>query len=252
MIKFFRKIRYAFMGKNKTGKYLKYAIGEIVLVVIGILIALQINNWNENQKYSREENTMLKNLHENLKQAKGQSMSYIKKEKELRSLLILALGINKNRSKKDTISFSNFDFKNIVWDFESGVPVINTYSDIKSTGKLSIIKNREIRESFNGLELAINELNELVSDRLTVQQMRIDEIAVSEINYIPLLENRHESIDVKNELSNNYKSILSNPKTRNLLGIKLELTLDVLKNRKDLEIEIDKLMALIETELDKY
>lgn len=179
-------------------------------------------------------------------------MSYIKREKELRSLLILALGINKNRSKNDTISFSNFDFKNIVWDFESGVPVINTYSDIKSTGKLSIIKNREIRESFYGLELAINELNELVSDRLTVQQMRIDEIAVSEINYIPLLENRHESIDVKNELSNNYKSILSNPKTRNLLGIKLELTLDVLKNRKDLEIEIDKLMALIETELEKY
>jgi hypothetical protein len=51
MIKFFRKIRYDLMEKNppagragKTGRYLKYAIGEIVLVVIGILIALQINN----------------------------------------------------------------------------------------------------------------------------------------------------------------------------------------------------------------
>ncbi len=50
MIKFFRKIRYDLMEKNKTGKYLKYAIGEIVLVVIGILIALQINNANENRK----------------------------------------------------------------------------------------------------------------------------------------------------------------------------------------------------------
>ena len=50
MIKFFRKIRYDLMEKNKTGKYLKYAIGEIVLVVIGILIALQINNWNEQRK----------------------------------------------------------------------------------------------------------------------------------------------------------------------------------------------------------
>ena len=49
MIKFFRKIRYDLMEKNKTGKYLKYAIGEILLVVIGILIALQINNWNEIQ-----------------------------------------------------------------------------------------------------------------------------------------------------------------------------------------------------------
>ena len=50
MIKFFRKIRYDLMEKNKTGKYLKYAFGEIILVVIGILIALQINNWNEKQK----------------------------------------------------------------------------------------------------------------------------------------------------------------------------------------------------------
>ena len=47
MIKFFRKIRYDLMEKNKTGKYLKYAIGEIILVVIGILIALSINNWNQ-------------------------------------------------------------------------------------------------------------------------------------------------------------------------------------------------------------
>ncbi len=39
------------MEKNKTGKYLKYTIGEIVLVVIGILIALGINNWNENRNY---------------------------------------------------------------------------------------------------------------------------------------------------------------------------------------------------------
>ena len=46
MIKFFRKIRYDLIEKNKTGKYLKYAVGEIVLVVIGILIALSINNSN--------------------------------------------------------------------------------------------------------------------------------------------------------------------------------------------------------------
>jgi hypothetical protein len=50
MIKFFQKTRYDLMEKNKTGKYFKYAIGEIILVVIGILIALQINNANENRK----------------------------------------------------------------------------------------------------------------------------------------------------------------------------------------------------------
>ena len=48
--------------ENKTGKYFKYAIGEILLVVIGILFALQINQWNENRK----ENNALKTLTENL------------------------------------------------------------------------------------------------------------------------------------------------------------------------------------------
>ncbi|EDM43352.1 beta-lactamase [unidentified eubacterium SCB49] len=50
MIKFFRKIRQNLISDGKTGKYLKYAIGEIILVVIGIVFALQINNWNENRK----------------------------------------------------------------------------------------------------------------------------------------------------------------------------------------------------------
>lgn len=47
MIKFFRNIRQNLLAEGKIGKYLKYASGEIILVVIGILIALQINNWNE-------------------------------------------------------------------------------------------------------------------------------------------------------------------------------------------------------------
>ncbi|WP_157473012.1 DUF6090 family protein [Eudoraea adriatica] len=59
MIKFFRRIRYDLMEKNKTGKYFKYAIGEILLVVIGILIALSINNWNEKVKNMRIENNYL-------------------------------------------------------------------------------------------------------------------------------------------------------------------------------------------------
>ncbi|MFY0602863.1 MAG: hypothetical protein JXQ93_02865 [Flavobacteriaceae bacterium] len=67
MIKFFRKIRYKLMSENRTGKYLKYAIGEIILVVIGILIALQINNWNETNKLKAEEQDILKSLVEEIK-----------------------------------------------------------------------------------------------------------------------------------------------------------------------------------------
>ena len=62
MIKFFRNIRQTLIMENKTTKYFKYAIGEIVLVVIGILIALQINNWNETRKNRTFEVKMLKEI----------------------------------------------------------------------------------------------------------------------------------------------------------------------------------------------
>ena len=66
MIKFFRRIRQQLLTENKFSKYLLYAIGEIVLVVIGILIALQINNWNEIQKSKALELNILKDLHNTL------------------------------------------------------------------------------------------------------------------------------------------------------------------------------------------
>tara|TARA_R110000764_G_scaffold240046_1_gene341787 strand:+ start:69386 stop:69697 length:312 start_codon:yes stop_codon:yes gene_type:complete len=66
MIKFFRNIRKSLLNAGKTGKYLKYALGEIVLVVIGILIALQINNWNEDRKNARMEIQVLREISENL------------------------------------------------------------------------------------------------------------------------------------------------------------------------------------------
>lgn len=70
MIRFFSKSRYKLAAENKVGKYLRYALGEIVLVVIGILIALQINNSNEKRKEAVFEqkvlNEILVSIHQNI------------------------------------------------------------------------------------------------------------------------------------------------------------------------------------------
>ena len=66
MIKIFRKIRQNLLSEGKAGKYLKYAFGEIILVVIGILIALQINNWNEDRKARVLEIVLLENIKKDL------------------------------------------------------------------------------------------------------------------------------------------------------------------------------------------
>lgn len=105
MIKFFRQIRYNLMEQNKTAKYLKYAIGEIVLVVIGILIALQVNNINEARKAKLKENATLKNFIQDLK---SDSISYslnLQLLEEINSLhqKLYEIGIKSN----DTISIKN-------------------------------------------------------------------------------------------------------------------------------------------------
>ena len=71
MVKFFRNIRQNLLNEVKTSKYFKDAIGEIVHVVIGILIALQINNWNEEKKNSIKEKTILTSTNKEFNGNKG-------------------------------------------------------------------------------------------------------------------------------------------------------------------------------------
>lgn len=74
------------MEQNKTGRYLKYAIGEIILVVIGILIALQVNTWNENRKFKNNEKELLENMLFNLKADSINGYRMLEITKEIDSL----------------------------------------------------------------------------------------------------------------------------------------------------------------------
>ena len=134
MIPLFRKIRKKMADENRPFKYMRYAIGEIVLVVIGILIALQINNWNETQRARSEEKALRQNLREALQSASLQSEDFIAEEQQLINTLILALGIQPAGQQVAEEYFSDNLFIAMIWDFESNVPVINSYTEIKNTG----------------------------------------------------------------------------------------------------------------------
>ncbi len=143
MIKFFRKIRQNLLSENKTGKYFKYAIGEIVLVVFGILIALQINNWNENLKNKKEEISVLKEL---LSDSKTNLLSleediFLNQRAINSNMLISDILINK-RPYNDSL---DIHFGNIQYNTQF---TLNTggYENLKSRG-FEIISNDSIRKS---------------------------------------------------------------------------------------------------------
>tara|TARA_R110001592_G_scaffold3704_2_gene21325 strand:+ start:1335 stop:2084 length:750 start_codon:yes stop_codon:yes gene_type:complete len=248
MIKLFRNIRKNLLTEGKTTKYFKYAIGEIILVVIGIIIALQVNTWNGNRKESIEEKALLESLYENFIFAKKQSEELITEEKEL---LIQILGVDFKKPKKDSILITNHIFKIAVWDLQTNKPTFNIYSNLKSTNKLSLIKNNNINQKFTDLEFELTKLDDILQDRLNVHQIRIDNIFENDINFIPLVKSNIPEINIDDESKNNYNKMLKLQRIRNLLGMKLAFTQDVINIRKNLDNEIGDLINLIKSELNE-
>ena len=90
MLRFFRKIRQNLLEDGKTSAYLKYAVGEVLLVVIGILVALQVNNWNEFRKDRNTEKQIVKTIYEELEQNSEYSRSVLSQiEQRLSSTITL-------------------------------------------------------------------------------------------------------------------------------------------------------------------
>ncbi|GLU45333.1 DUF6090 family protein [Allomuricauda sp. NBRC 101325] len=143
MFKFFRDIRQQLIVEGKMGKYLKYAIGEIVLVVLGILIALQINNWNENKNRRSFEIEMLREVEQALLQDyiffTDHLMGYRNKT-ELDAVSFFDRAIVSNQVIKDSMDyyFNRLDFGLRV-TYNRG-----PYDALKASG-MDKISNDEIR-----------------------------------------------------------------------------------------------------------
>lgn len=151
MIKFFRQIRYKLMEQNKTSRYFKYAIGEIILVVIGILIALQINNWNEDRKTRQSEIKYLTNIKLDIERDLVALDTQIKLRKNkfatTESLISHIDGV-KPISDLDVLSKNVFSTINE----ERFTPNNSTYTELTSSGNLSLIENDSIKRLLLELE----------------------------------------------------------------------------------------------------
>ena len=148
MIKFFRKIRQNLIMENKTGKYFKYAIGEIILVVIGILIALQINNWNENRKLQLKSYDYLQRLKVDLDNVSKDVNSSLKSTERKSKQALIAL---EALESKELSPSKQKDFERHLKEyFQFQITIQNTtaYNEMLSSGDLGLIKNKWLRTEF--------------------------------------------------------------------------------------------------------
>jgi tetratricopeptide (TPR) repeat protein len=165
MIKFFRKIRQRLLSENKFSKYLIYAIGEIILVVIGILIALQINNWNESRKKEQVEKQVLKSLFQEVEKDRImlKEIDYQYKN-DLRSLTYFRNLIwQEKHSMEDALSLN--EFQGIA--FRDVNPNRITYDEMISTGKIYYLSNQTlVNEIINYYEVIESYIYELRQSRV--------------------------------------------------------------------------------------
>lgn len=161
MIKFFRRVRQDLLIKGKTSKYFKYAFGEVILVVIGILIALQINNWNELKK----ERTIEKELLTQIKTDLSQNLDFLKKNEEnIITFKNAADSVIYSLEQKEKTKY--FSIYVSIIHIRRKLNIANTgYTSLKS-GLLPIVKNNKLKNDIIKLYEQDVELVEYTEDEM--------------------------------------------------------------------------------------
>jgi len=167
MIKFFRHIRRSLINQNNMGKYFKYALGEIILVMIGILLALQVNNWNELRKSKRAKSVYIDRLINDLKSdttAFSFNMNTVQRKVD-DSKYIMSV-INENETIVDNKVFV-LRLQNIG---RINVPnkARNTFADLQVSGNLKLFNNDSMVKSIRAYYVTeIDYWSELYINRTT-------------------------------------------------------------------------------------
>lgn len=167
MIKFFRMIRQDLLLKGKSGKYLKYAVGEIVLVVIGIIIALQLNNWNESRKRQLELDKLLYDIEQDLIANYHQAndvLSFYKAQDSIAK----CIAYNK-LTKRDYLE--NYSLYYFVANWDYYIPTDKNLNQFVDAEKIVDIKYKAILESAKNLQL----YKSVLDDAWSNLEVNIDE-----------------------------------------------------------------------------
>lgn len=250
MLKFLRKIRQKQLLENKFSKYFLYAIGEIILVVFGILIALQINNWNEGKKEAQKEYQVLLSLSEDFKANQIELNRTLKEipllTESLKTILSYVGTPNSELTQqmKDTIKNTGF----VLTDIVDG-----TLKSILSSDKLELIKNDALKnkltaypafiEKYKKQEVSVEEYV------VNVQRFKLREY-LTLVDFLTKDDPRYRNLKA-NVIPSNYEGLLKDRTYQNILIGVLLTSNRLLDSGKQLQVRTEGIQQLLEEALQR-
>jgi len=254
------------MEKNKTGKYLKYAFGEIVLVVIGILLALQINNWNQERQNRIQEGILLTQLLNEYSNNLDQLNSKIEtRDNIMRSSLAILdyRGLNEGQINTDSLNMHIArTLTRPTFDPELGVT-----NELTNSGKLYYLTNTELRNSITAFPSFLSELREEEMVSFNLIEERLFPFLIDNYQLGAILSNnmtdhsfqsKMEMIDLKrkkmavNLFKNNSPfELVNNPDMEDYMALSYTNTEYTNLQSFGVKSKIEKIINLINKEIEK-
>lgn len=240
MIKFFRKIRQQLLTENRFRKYLIYAFGEIVLVVIGILIALSINNWNEDRKERETEKELIDELHVTVKNNHESLLKGLERWKSTTEAIDLILQvIDEKRPYKDSLAYQFYEAHRKRGNNLNNL-IFSGYKALENKG-FNLITNRNLREGV--INLFDNELSSLAA---TNGQLDVDN---SSFHYEYIA--RNFQLNKYGHIPHDFDAVLTDPYYQSILQ-----SLSNIMQRKSNRVnsylfKSEKILKLLENERAK-
>ncbi|MDT7833191.1 DUF6090 family protein [Flavobacteriaceae bacterium S356] len=236
MITIFRKTRQKLLSENNMGKYFKYALGEIILVMVGILLALQVNNWNESRKDRIRENAILKELHRDFKKNLQQFNEIVAvHEKSLRGSNRFKKFINHPNPIQVRDSIGKYYF--LAFNGVSYNPSNGIVTSLISSGEYKLIKNDTLRNYLISWKDALEDYTEeeQVSNRLWSEKIE------------PFLIDNGDLANLTNPI--NFK-LITTMKFKNLTQRHIFLLRNILRSidQEPLQNHLNEIVRLSKTE----
>jgi len=247
MIKFFRRIRQRLLTENKFSKYLLYAVGEIILVVIGILIALQINNLNESKKEENILNASLTSMKLNIQEDIENLNDQISYNLSVLEAVEFSFRVISLPEYEDLPLSSFADSVFDVATERTFLPTITAFNSMESGSHFQWIKNQNLTQAIYNYYAEVSKISDITSQNNQFVKNHMEGFTYNKMEFGSLLPNSNPYSKKRNPILNNTNILRKSTVFENALigrsfraGNEIELSKDAILKAKELISTIDE------------